>query len=681
MQPPTFRRMRLRAASLYVTSIGVAGTAGLVGVLAGAEHRTAPDQLELALLIAVCLAVTELRPVSWIRKRSGAEVTASWTFAYALMLVCPLGLALATVAAVSALSDALRHKPLRRVWFNAAQLVLALLVGAVVLEVLTGSHLQPDHPSVRWVLAVGLSASAVFAVNGILVGFVVALHGERTIVPTVRTILLLNVFTDGLLLAVAPILVATGTLVPELIPLLFVAIWAVYRSACVAEARQYEATHDLLTGLANRRSFQLEAVEALRQAKRRHQGMAVVIVDLDLFKHINDELGHDVGDMVLSEVGRRLDTTRRPTDVVARLGGDEFGVLFRPVDGADAAHALAVRVHDILQEPCTIKGFPVSVGASVGVALFPDHGADIDEVMRHADVAMYTAKHAGGGVQSYSSDRDRHRAGRVTLLSELASAIGAGQLVLEYQPKVHLASLEIVGAEALVRWEHPLYGTISPDRFVPVAEQTELMHRFTDWVLETAVRQRATWAKQDLPITIAVNVSAQNLRDPRFASRVAQALFAYRVEPTDLELELSESAVMSDPASAVAVLSNLRDMGVRLSLDDVGTGPCSLGSLRDLPIHNVKIDRAFVAAIADDARDRAIVRAIVDVAKHFDLATVAEGVESAAVLDLLVALGCDFGQGYFFAPPQPAGRVVDLAFARRAAAPPGGGRRSAALVQ
>jgi diguanylate cyclase (GGDEF)-like protein len=647
--------------------------AGLTVVAFGTgtlDHTNLPT---VAWAFIACLLVTEIRPVSWIR-RGAAEVTASWTFAFALVLSSSFGVAVCTLWGVSFLSDALRKKPLDRLLFNSGQLALSLAAGAGVLTLLAGTHIQPDTPSVAWMGAAVVAAFVIFTTNGVLTGLVLALHTDRPIRMTLPAVVLLNLTTDGMLLGVAPIFVVVGRQAPALLPLLALTTWAVYRSACIAEARQFEATHDVLTGLPNRAEFHREVLAALRISELRGEGFAVAIIDLDSFKLVNDELGHDIGDQLLCEVAHRLDDNRRPADTVARLAGDEFAVLIRGVDGTEDAGLVAERLHFALGRPCSLRGFPITISASFGVASHPHHGNDLETLLRHADIAMYAAKHGDGGVRAYDSTNDRRRTGRISLLSELSTAIDADELVLEYQPKVSLATGEFTGAEALVRWDHPTLGRIRPDQFVPLAEQTDLMHPFTEWVLHAALADCARWQAAGHHLAVAVNVSAHNLRDGRFASKVADALQTARVSAERLELEITENTVMSDPGNAVATLSKVRALGARVAIDDFGTGYSSFATLRTLPVDEVKIDRSFVVSMVHDPGDLAIVQSLVELAHRLGLRTVAEGVETETVRDVLAGFGCDEGQGFLFMRPATSAQLL-VALDRRTIRPALGAAR------
>ncbi len=314
-----------------------------------------------------------------------------------------------------------------------------------------------------------------------------------------------------------------------------------------------------------------------------------------------------------------------------------------------------------LEQPCLIRGFPVKIGASVGVSLFPQNGKDVDELMQRADVAMYAAKHDGTGIREYDAGRDRQSGGRLSLLSELSVAIETDQLRLEFQPKVHLSTGRCEGVEALVRWEHPVLGTIRPDQFVPLAEHTELMEPMTDWIIATALEHRRQWADAGVALRVAVNASAQNLHDLRFAQRVASRMLAAGADPKWLELEITENAVMTDPVRVLHVLGAIHEMGIDVSIDDFGTGYSSLASLRNLPVSAVKIDRSFVSAMLSSESDRAIVHSIIELASNLGLETVAEGIESAAVHYVLRDMGCRSGQGFLYSPPVSHRDVAALA--------------------
>ncbi len=642
---PSTRNSRWTA-PLFVAGVTLAGVAVVaMGLMTGPLH-TSP----IAWAFVGCLFLTEFRPVSWIR-RGSAEVTASWTFAFALILIAPVGLALLALWAASFAGDFVRSKGLKRAGFNASQLALSLAAGAATLEVLTGSHVQPADPTFLWMICVVVAAAVIFTTNGVLTGLVIALHTKRLVRTTLPAVVLLNVFTDGLLLCVAPIFVVVSRATPALLPLLALTTWAVYRSACVAETRQYEANHDALTGLPNRAAFQREASAALKTADVCGGRTGIVIIDLDSFKLINDELGHEIGDRVLEEVANRLEDIRRPTDLVARLAGDEFALLIDADGDPDAPMLVAERMHAALRQPFALHGVPITIDASFGVAVSPEHGRDLEALLRHADIAMYAAKSGGSGVRTYDTRNDRRRTGRISLLSELHQAIDHDQLTLEYQPEVSLSTGTIIGVEALVRWDHPTLGRIPPDQFVPLAEQTDLMLPFTEWVLDSAITDCLAWSERGFDVAVAVNISAQNLRDRHFSRKIAHQLASAGLAPERLELEITENTVMTDHGRAISMLAKLRDLGVSVAIDDFGTGYSSIAALRTLPIDRVKIDRSFVSSMLTHPSDLAIVHSLIDLSRRLGLATVAEGVETAAVRDRLSEFGCDAAQGYLFMRP------------------------------
>jgi diguanylate cyclase (GGDEF)-like protein/PAS domain S-box-containing protein len=414
-------------------------------------------------------------------------------------------------------------------------------------------------------------------------------------------------------------------------------------------ALEHQAHYDALTELPNR-VLARQTLEAWLGSGP----LALLIMDLDRFKEINDTFGHEAGDQLLRQVGERLRSGLGSTGLLARLGGDEFAIL---LPGADATQAMATARHlrEVLEgEPFAVERQYLTIEGSTGLAVYPDHGADAATLLRHADVAMYQAKHDQDGLAMYDAARDQHSPARLGLASDLRQAIERSELKLHYQPKVDLSRGRVVGVEALLRWQHPQQGFIPPDQFVGLAEQTGLIHPMTLWVLEEALRQHAAWRSEGLHLPVAVNFSMRNLQDPDIADTVAQLLRRWEVPASMLEIEITESSLMADPARALETLRRLRAMGVKIAIDDFGTGYSSLAHLKQLPVDVLKIDRSFVREMERDRSDQLIVRTTVDLAHNLDLRVVAEGVEDRATGDYLAEIGCDQAQGYYFARPLPA---------------------------
>ena len=415
------------------------------------------------------------------------------------------------------------------------------------------------------------------------------------------------------------------------------------------------AEHDNLTDLPNRTLFQKRAEAALRRA-RRGNPIAIAIIDLDRFKEVNDTLGHHNGDRLLTELARRLDINTRPEDTVARLGGDEFGVI---LTGATDPEEALWRLREVIDREVEVSGLPLSLESSVGYVVAPEDGNNVDDLLQRADVAMYVAKGAHSGVVRYDAEQDEYDAAKLGLIAELRQAIDAGQLVLHYQPKAGIADGKIEALEALVRWEHPVRGLVYPDSFIPVAEQTDLIDKLTDWVLATALEDIKTIGRRRANLAVAVNVSARSLSKPDFAGRVQAALEHADVPPTRLIVEITETALIADPERAGAALAELDAAGVRVSIDDFGQGQTSLGYLSNLPVHELKIDKSFVFDMLTNPAHAAIVRSIVDLGHNLQLRVVAEGVETDAVLGGLRKAGCDVAQGYLLARPMPLAKLED----------------------
>ena len=413
------------------------------------------------------------------------------------------------------------------------------------------------------------------------------------------------------------------------------------------------AATDALTSLPNRECLLEKLDGALRSAPPVPQSLALLLLDLDRFKEINDALGHHSGDMLLQEIGARLRNIIRAGDTVARLGGDEFAVLL-PSASESGALRVAQDIQSTLGDRFIISGQPLDVDASIGIVLYPIHATDAQTLLRCAEVAMYEAKRVRSGIVIFDPTLDRNSASRLTLMSELRQAIARNELRLNYQPKVDRVTGCVRGGEALVRWRHTERGFIPPDQFIPLAEQTGLIVPLTAWVLETALRQGQIWLRQNQPLEIAVNVSARILHDTSFPDLVESLLQHYDFPADYLTLEITESALIVNPEQARSILICLSNLGVRISIDDFGTGYSSLGYLQRLPVDEVKIDRSFVLGITAQAREASLVRSIIAMAHALDLTVVAEGVETVEVLDLLWSLDCDMAQGYYMSRPLPA---------------------------
>jgi diguanylate cyclase (GGDEF)-like protein len=416
------------------------------------------------------------------------------------------------------------------------------------------------------------------------------------------------------------------------------------------------AYHDALTDLPNRALLHDRLEQASRVANREGTPIALLLLDLNGFKQINDTLGHHAGDLVLQAVASRLRATLREADTVARLGGDEFAVVLPRTDIDGAVLAAQKLLHEI-EQPCIVDHRSLSVRASLGIACLPEHGTSAETLLQKADVAMYVAKTDGIGISVYVPNHDRHTHRRLTLISELRKGLDENQFALEYQPILHLRTNVIIGVEALVRWNHPQLGRILPGQFIQLAEQTGLIAPLTTIVLETAIRE---WVPVPslTPVTVSVNLSPRTLQNPELPQRIAAMLAVYGAPPSSLALEITENILMSDPARSMDSLKRLHAMGVRIVIDDFGTGYSSLSYLRRLPVDELKIDRSFVAVLLT-GRDDVIVRSTIDLAHNLGLRVVAEGVESEEVQMRLLELGCDAAQGTYISPPASAATLRD----------------------
>jgi len=424
-----------------------------------------------------------------------------------------------------------------------------------------------------------------------------------------------------------------------------------------AQEMKYQAFHDELTGLPNRMLFLDRLAHAITLSQREGAPFVIMLLDLDRFKEVNDTLGHDVGDRLLQEVSCRLRDAVRDSDTVARLGGDEFVILMEQIEVAHIAE-IAQKLTKTLDRPFVLAGQLVDVSASIGIAYFPEHGSDSVTLLQKADMAMYAAKRSHAGYEVYTDTLVQGSRADLAFKSELLQAIAGDELVLYFQPKIDLHSSKITSVEALLRWQHPQRGFLPPDAFIPLAEQTGLINQLTIWVMKHALQQCAEFSKAGVEITVAVNLSAGSLNDIRMPGEIARMLAEAHINPAMLVIEITESAVMSNPSEALSALQILDRMGVSLAIDDFGTGYSSLAYLSKLPVDEIKIDKSFVLEMVEDEQAAVIVRSTIDLGHNLGKKVVAEGVETMVLWDLLSEWGCDTAQGYYMSKPLPADQLM-----------------------
>ncbi|SBT37262.1 putative bifunctional diguanylate cyclase/phosphodiesterase [Micromonospora narathiwatensis] len=783
----------------FVVAVGVLAVLVSAGPLGQLPARLSGMPAAFWTMAALAVAC-DARPFVPPGRRTSA-VFPSTCFTFAILLGWGLGPAVAVQAvAVAVAGWRLGHAPWRTA-FNAAQYACALAAAYAVTRLGPGELF--DDGRLHWtdVAAVGGATAAWFVVNYGLVSSAIRLRFGDRWWPSVRLGLGYELLSTGSLLLLAPVLVAAARASAALIPLVLVPLFAVYRMARLSTEREQLAALDPLTGLPNRKALLAEVAEQVHlHAERAARGepdahLALLLLDLDRFKHVNDALGHAVGDRLLVEVGARLTGVVREGDLVARLGGDEFAIVVPRLTGTDQARELADRVVAALAEPVPLDGLPLDVGGSIGIAIFPEHGEDFATLMRHADVAMYDAKQRNDTVAVYAAESDHNSAERLSLLADLrrvletTPAVGAeeppgvrggdgatlapapgltgpdragrgdgvprnggraggagrpgdgpgrwrlrrreraevrpddelinrivtnadpirrravrtvtadgpagaghggrlpatfggrpeaasggagiratggaddpaadpGEITMYYQPQIEIATGEVVGVEALLRWRHPRRGMVDPGELIQVAEQSAVMRLLTRRVVDDVVEQLAKWSAAGITLRAALNVSVRDLHTGEIADQIADRLAGYGVRPDRLQVEITEGALMADPRRVLASISQLHRIGVGIALDDFGTGYSSLQHLRRLPLSEVKVDRSFVLGMVDDPDDAAIVRSMIELAGALGLRVVAEGVEDERTWRLLHAAGCDVAQGWFHARPMPAGELA-----------------------
>jgi len=599
--------------------------------------------------LAAGVLLGEMLPVKVPRRGDEEDIVLSTPFSLALLLTGGLGPALLAQGSASVLQDLLAGKPGWRVRFNLGQYTLSLAAALGIIRVLAAApHTGTARPFTGAELpAVLLGAAAFFVVNTSLVGIAVSRYQG---VDTIRYFLNNAGFviaTGTVLLVLAPIVIAALAYSVFLVPLFVAPMLAIYRSGRDACRSEYAARHDPLTDLLNRTAFG-DRVSAAIAADRTPS--AVMLMDLDRFKEVNETLGHHYGDLLLQQVAERVGGQLGEDDVLARLGGDEFGIFTRRARD-EALLSFARAIGESLRTPFELEQFVVDAQGSIGIGRYPDDGTDVQTLLQRADVAMYRAKEVHADVILYDERYDHHNPAKLALTAELRTAVQSDEIVVWFQPELDLCNNQVCAVEALVRWQHPHLGLLPPAAFIDMAEHTNLIKPLTQQVLRLALHQVSAWNAFGLDVAVAVNVSARVLVNRDFVAQVEQALIDASVPARHLKLEVTESTLMVDPKLALAVLQELSSMGIDLAIDDFGTGYSSLAYLADLPVAEVKIDRAFVTKMTTGAREASIVASTIDLAHHLGMRAVAEGVEDLTLLAQLRTLGCDIAQGYGISRP------------------------------
>jgi diguanylate cyclase (GGDEF)-like protein len=660
MHPGTAVRLRFPRSRLldrwtldgYLILVSLVGVAVLSGVVVASKDRLmselSPQLAVFGGFILLCELLTIKVP------RHEARINSSTPFMYAVLLTSGVAAAMICVALAALIAD---HRE-RRSWivpiFDVGRQTLAIGAGGLVLGWLLGAvPADAESPLTAGQLPGILAAAATyFMISNTLAATASALLTNSSILSTLRSDFVFHALTAGVFLCLAPVIVVTANHDLTWLALFFLPLLAIYKGGRDAMANEHQALHDGLTDLPNRTCFATRVEHEIARA-RKGSLVAVLLLDLDHFKEINDTLGHHHGDLLLQQVGPRLQDGLRAGDTVARMGGDEFAVLLPNIADVDDAQRLGEKLLERLHEPFEVDGLTLDVSASIGVACWPEHGPDVETLLQRADVAMFLAKESRGGCEVYAPERDHYSPKRLILAGEMRRAIDADQFVLFFQPVVEIETNRIVGAESLARWVHPERGVIQPTEFIPIAEQTGLIRPLTMKLLERALEQVLQWRDMGHELTVSVNISPRHLLDQQLPEDVARLLDQYGASPRSLRFELTESTIMTDPKRVEKVLSRLHAMGVKLAIDDFGTGYSSLSYIKRLPVSEVKIDRSFVMQMPMSVDDALIVHSTIELARNLALRVTAEGVETRGVWDELQQLGCHYAQGYYLSRPLP----------------------------
>lgn len=608
-------------------------------------------------LLGFLVVVGELRPVLARHEHDGSSTAVA--FSLALISLSGWHTAVIAQAAAIVIVGTVNQHSWWRTTFNVTQYSVSLALGGLAFGLFFRQPIAFGS-TLGWRLALALVvAGVVYSIaNHVFVWGALSLSRGVPLTDLIRREGPHQVRATGAMVVLAPLVASVALSDPWLLPFFVPVLLIVHGNAEAGREREWESNHDELTELPNRKLLRRHGEQALAEAARTGRHVGLLLLDLDRFKEVNDTLGHLTGDQLLRVVATRLVCAVGAEDTVARLGGDEFAVLLPDVADEAEAQEIAQRLADTFSDPFPLGGITLDLEVSVGVALYPDHAEEFEQLLQRADVAMYLAKKSRSVVAGYEAGRDRNTPDRLALLGDLRRALEAGEVQLHYQPKVAFATGQVVGFEGLVRWQHATRGQVNPEEFVELAEQTGLMPKLTEYVVDQALAQTARWWRSGLAVPVAVNVSMRDIHWPGFVPAIQAGLLKYGVPPAALQLEITERVLLEDPQRAAATLGGLEALGVRLSLDDFGTGYSSLVLLRKIPVNEIKIDKSFVARLAHDPEDAAIVRSTVDLAHSLGLHVVAEGVEDDVTWDRLAALGCDAAQGWLLAKALPASEAT-----------------------
>ena len=625
----------------------------------------------MLLLWIVGIALVDLLPVP---TSVNLEFSLSFPLELAVALIyTPPVAAAVTFLGTSDIREIRRELPLAKGLFIRAQVAVSVIAESALFHALAGLH----SPWYRIGPAVLLATVVGYSINTLLVAWYFHLETGEPPVKILRA-MHIGVFGEfvfsymglalfSVLVAISFVEFGPATIAVFIAPLAF-ARQMFYRTHSLQVAtdelaereheKEYQSLHDSLTGLPNRVLFLRQLQDAI-EASGGEERLAVMIMDLDHFKEINDTLGHHFGDQLLQAIGPRLSTVFRDGDLMARLGGDEFGVVLPGLPDDETAMRIAARLLEELEHPLAVEGLALDVSASVGIAIYPAHSREVEALLRRADVAMYKAKEAGNTYEVYDPEMDRHSRARLALIGQVRPALNDAEFLLHYQPKLSLLDSRVIGVEALVRWEHPERGLVAPNDFVPLIERTVLLRPLTIYVLDEALRQWHVWDRMGIAVPMAVNLSPRSLLDVELPEEVTKILERWDVPPAQLTLELTESFLMSDSGRSSGVLSRLSEIGVQLSIDDFGTGYSSLSHIKRLPIQEIKVDCSFVTNMREDPGNLMIVQATIDLGRNLGLRVVAEGVEDGDTWEQLASMGCHAAQGFYLSKPLPSIEMTD----------------------